>query len=285
LDKDFWIMKRFLLPTMARALSIFSVLAFFAVSVSAQQPKAESIKGGFVPQTQQTKAPAGPAVPGLATDKQKASYGIGFRMGGEMRGSQLTSDDIDLQALVRGMTDGLSKAKPALTEQDLQQAMMNFQTDLTSRIQEKEKTTGVKNKKDGEAFLAANKSKEGVKTLPSGLQYKVIKSGGGATPGPTDNVKAHYKGTLLDGTVFDSSYDRGEPVDFPVNHVIKGWTEALQLMKVGDKWQLFVPSELAYGEHGVGSDIGPNAVLVFDVELLDVSKGDNAPGNILPPGK
>jgi FKBP-type peptidyl-prolyl cis-trans isomerase FklB len=292
LDKDFWIMKRFLFATMAGALSFFGVLAFSVVSVSAQQPRTEQVPAnGGAGVTQSGRRDFTPATPttaatGLTTDKQKASYGIGFRMGGDMRGGQLTSDDIDLQALLRGMTDGLSKAKPALTEQDLQQAMMNFQTELTSRIQEKSKTAGAKNKKEGEAFLAVNKSKDGVKTLPSGLQYKVIKSGNGATPGPTDTVKAHYKGTLLDGTVFDSSYDRGEPVDFPVNHVIKGWTEALQLMKVGDKWQLFVPSELAYGEHGVGGDIGPNAVLVFDVELLDVKKGDNAPDNmLLPPGK
>jgi FKBP-type peptidyl-prolyl cis-trans isomerase FklB len=215
---------------------------------------------------------------GMGSDKQKASYGIGFRMGSDMRGSQLTADDVDLQAFVRGMTDGINKSKPAISEQDLSQAMKNFHDQLTARIQDKAKSAGEKNKKDGEAFLAANKGKDGVKTLPSGLQYKVIKSGNGPTPGANDTVKAHYKGTLLDGTVFDSSYDRGEPATFPVNGVIPGWTEALQLMNGGDKWQLFIPSKLAYGENGAGGDIGPNAVLVFDVELLDVNKGDKAPG-------
>ena len=166
--------------------------------------------------------------------------------------------------------------------------MTNFHAQLTARMQDKAKVLGDKNKKEGEAFLAANKSKDGVKTLPSGLQYKVIKSGTGATPGPTDVVQAHYKGTLLDGTVFDSSYDRGKPETFPVNGVIPGWTEALQLMKVGDKWELFVPANLAYKETGAGSDIGPNAVLLFDVELLDVGKGDNTPAannNMWPAGK
>jgi FKBP-type peptidyl-prolyl cis-trans isomerase FklB len=280
-------MKRFFFPTIASVLSISGVLTFSTVLAQAQQPKPEPINGGLTPPAQ-AKAAAGPAVPGLTSDKQKASYGIGLRIGGEMHAGQLSSDDLDLQAFVRGVTDAIAKKKPALSEEDLQQGMMNFRTELSTRLQDKAKTLGDKNKKEGEAFLAANKTKDGVKTLASGLQYKVIKSGNGATPGPTDTVKAHYKGTLLDGTVFDSSYDRGEPTEFPVNGVIKGWTEALQLMKVGDKWQLFVPSNMAYGEHGVGGDIGPNAVLVFEVELLDVSKGDKAPGgniDLLPSGK
>ena len=169
-----------------------------------------------------------------------------------------------------------------LSEQDLQQAKLNFHKKVTSRVQD----LAAKNKADGDAFLAANKNKEGVKTLPSGLQYKIIKSGNGPTPGPSDIVKANYKGTLLDGKVFDSSYDRGEPEQFPVNRVIKGWTEALQLMKVGDKWQLFVPASLAYGEPGYPPAIGPNNVLVFDVELLDVTKPSAAtsPAGTLPAG-
>jgi FKBP-type peptidyl-prolyl cis-trans isomerase FklB len=269
--------RRFLFPTIATGLSIALVFTLSAIQAFAQQPGAARPQTGAetLPPAKTSAAP----VAGMASDKQKASYGIGFRMGSDMRGSQLTADDIDLQAFVRGMTDGISKSKPAVSEQDLSQAMMNFHNQLTARIQDKAKTAGEKNKKEGEAFLAANKSKEGVKTLPSGLQYKVIKSGNGATPGPNDTVKAHYKGALLDGTVFDSSYDRGEPATFPVNGVIPGWTEALQLMKVGDKWQLFIPAKLGYGETGAGGDIGPNAVLVFDVELLDVNKGDKAPGS------
>lgn len=280
-------MKRFLLPTMAGALSIFGVLAFFAVSTSAQQPRPEQVPAnGGTGVTQSGRRDFTPATPtttvaGLTTDKQKASYGIGFRMGSDMRAGQLTQDDIDLQRFMQGLSDAIAKKKPALTEEDVQKAMTNFQQTLQDKI----KTLADKNKKEGEAFLAANKTKDGVKALPSGLQYKVIKSGTGATPGPADTVKAHYKGTLLDGSVFDSSYDNGEPAEFPVSGVIKGWTEALQLMKVGDKWQLFIPSDLAYGQRGQPG-IGPNALLVFDVELLDVKKGNNAPDNmLLPPGK
>ncbi len=275
-------MKRFLSLTIAAGLSIALVFTFTAAQTFAQQPRAEQLPAnGAMKSGQRDFTPVNPTTApaaGLGSDKQKASYGIGFRMGSDMHGSQLTADDIDLQAFVRGMTDGISKSKTAVSEQDLGQAMKNFHDQLTARIQDKAKAASEKNKKEGEAFLAANKSKEGVKALPSGLQYKVIKSGNGPTPGPNDTVKAHYKGTLLDGSVFDSSYDRGEPATFPVNGVIPGWTEALQLMKVGDKWQLFIPSKLGYGETGAGGDIGPNAVLVFDVELLDVNKGDKAPG-------
>jgi FKBP-type peptidyl-prolyl cis-trans isomerase len=260
-------MKRFLLLTTASLLSICGVFTVSSESAMAQQPKAAA------------------AAPALGTDKQKASYGIGMRIGNEMRSGQLSADDIDMAAFVQGISDAVAKKKQAVSDEDLQKAMTSFHTELTARMQERAKSQGDKNKKEGEAFLAANKSKEGVKTLPSGLQYKVIKAGTGATPAATDTVKVHYKGTLLDGTVFDSSYDRNEPVTFPVNGVIKGWTEAMQLMKVGDKWQLFLPADLAYGEHGAGSDIGPNAVLVFDVELLDVSKGETLPGMGLPGGK
>src|SRR5262249_50049080 len=162
---------------------------------------------------------------------QKNSYVMGFTIGGHMRSTQLTADDIDFQAMQRGLADGLANAKPSISKEDYERVTADFHTMLTNRMEEKANAI----KKQGEAFLAANKAKEGVKTLPSGLQYKVLKSGNGPTPGPTDMVKAHYKGTLLDGTVFDSSYDHegGQPEEFPVNRVIKGWTEALQLMKVG----------------------------------------------------
>ncbi len=269
-------MTRSLFFTLTIALLPSAIALFSAASAAAQQPRPEQLPNS----PQATRGSSAAAAPAFTTDKQKASYGIGLSIGGSMHGTQLTADDIDLQALTRGLVDGLSNAKPALTDQELQQVMTDFHKQITSRMQDKAKALGDKNKTDGEAFLAANKTKEGVKTLPSGLQYKVIKAGNGPTPGPTDTVKAHYKGTLLDGTVFDSSYDRGKPETFPVNGVIKGWTEALQLMKVGDKWQLFIPANLAYGEHGAGSDIGPNAVLVFDVELLDVAKGSNLPGGV-----
>jgi FKBP-type peptidyl-prolyl cis-trans isomerase len=257
-------MKYFLLLTTASVLSICGVFTISSESAMAQQPKAAA------------------AAPALSTDKQKASYAIGLQIGNQMRNEKLSADDVDIQALAQGLSDAVGKKKQACSDEDLQKAMTNFHTELSAKMQEKAKIQGDKNKKEGEAFLAANKSKEGVKTTPSGLQYKVIKAGTGATPAATDTVKVNYKGTLLDGTVFDSS---AEPVEFPVNRVIPGWTEALKLMKVGDKWQLFVPAELAYADRGAGGDIGPNAVLVFDVELLDVSKGETMPGLGLPGGK
>ena len=152
---------------------------------------------------------------------------------------------------------------------------MDMEKSLRAKAEEKQKATAEKNLKAGEAFIAANAKKEGVKTTASGLQYKVIKTGTGASPKLTDTVKVHYHGTLIDGTVFDSSVQRGEPVTFPVNGVIPGWTEALQLMKVGDKWQLVIPAKLAYGEDGSGP-IGPNSVLIFEVELLDIEKPEAA---------
>jgi FKBP-type peptidyl-prolyl cis-trans isomerase FklB len=265
-------MKRFQLSTVAAVLTIFAAWACSLPTASAQQGRPEQVPANGAPQGQARPA-AGAAVPGLTSDKQKNSYYMGLMIGNNMRGTQLTADDLDLQALVRGVTDGLSNAKPALGKEDLEKVMTDFHNQLSGRIQDK--VTAVK--KEGDAFLAANKSKEGVKVLPSGLQYKVLKSGNGPSPSSTDTVTAHYKGTLLDGTVFDSSYDRGKPEEFPVNRVIKGWTEALLLMKVGDKWQLFVPPNLAYGERGTPDGvIPPNSTLVFEVELLDVQKGSNA---------
>ncbi|MCJ7833279.1 MAG: FKBP-type peptidyl-prolyl cis-trans isomerase, partial [Deltaproteobacteria bacterium] len=170
----------------------------------------------------------------------------------------------------KGFKDALSGAKPLLSEEEMRTVMTAFQKEISEKQAEKTKVLGEKNKKEGETFLAENKKKEGVKILTSGLQYKVVKEGTGKKPKATDKVTTHYQGTLIDGTEFDSSYKRGEPAAFPVNGVIPGWTEALQLMKVGSKWQLFVPSKLAYGERGAGPKIGPNAVLIFTVELLSI---------------
>ena len=167
------------------------------------------------------------------------------------------------------LADALA-GKTALTDAELRETLNTFRKEMMTKMEAKQKTDGEKNVKDGEAFLAANAKKEGVKTLPSGLQYKVIKSGAGKSPKATDTVKVHYHGTLIDGTVFDSSVERKEPATFPVNGVIPGWIEGLQLMKEGDKWQLFIPAKLAYGERGAGQDIGPNSALIFEVELLEV---------------
>ncbi|HEX9113666.1 MAG TPA: FKBP-type peptidyl-prolyl cis-trans isomerase, partial [Nitrospirota bacterium] len=178
----------------------------------------------------------------LKTDKDKLSYALGADMGSNLKKFEI---DIDADLYVKGMKDALS-GNVLLTDQEIRTLIMALQKDVQTKQQEKMKAQAEKNKKDGEAFLAENKKKEGVKTLPSGLQYKVITEGKGATPKATDTVTVHYKGTLTDGTEFDSSYKRNAPATFPVNGVIKGWTEALQLMKEGSKWQLFIPANLAY---------------------------------------
>jgi FKBP-type peptidyl-prolyl cis-trans isomerase FklB len=150
--------------------------------------------------------------------------------------------------------------------------MAAFQKEMMAKQQELAKRLGEKNKKEGEAFLSENRKKEGIKALPSGLQYKVVKAGTGKKPKSTDTVTTHYRGTLIDGTEFDSSYRRGQPASFPVSGVIPGWTEALQLMEEGAKWQLFIPPNLAYGERGAGSQIGPNATLIFEIELISIQE-------------
>jgi FKBP-type peptidyl-prolyl cis-trans isomerase FklB len=157
-----------------------------------------------------------------------------------------------------------------MSDKDMEATMNAFQQEMMSKMQAKQKVEGEKNKKEGEAFLEANKKKEGVVTLPSGLQYKILKAGTGAKPTAKDTVKVNYRGTLIDGTEFDSSYKGGKPVEFPLGQVIKGWIEGIQLMPVGSKWQLFIPSNLAYGERGGGQMIGPNAALIFEVELLSI---------------
>jgi FKBP-type peptidyl-prolyl cis-trans isomerase FklB len=230
------------------------------------------------PQTQQPGAQAPGAAPAAPAElKNQISYIIGMNMGRNLKSDELL--EIDQEMLIRGLKDALSDAKPLLSEQEMQQAIGVFQQQMAKKQQEvaaKQQAgaaaAGDKNQKEGEAYLAKNKTQQGVVTLPSGLQYKVLKSGNGATPKATDTVKTHYHGTLIDGTVFDSSVQRGEPISFPVNGVIKGWTEALQLMKVGDKWQLFIPSSLAYGANGAGPKIGPNTTLIFEVELLGVNE-------------
>jgi len=203
----------------------------------------------------------------LKTEKDKISYGIGMDIGENMKRQSI---DIDPDMLAKGIKDVFAGSKLLLTEEEFRTTMENFRKDMMAKQKMQMQELSDKNKKEGEAFLAENKKKEGVKTLPSGLQYKVIKEGDGNLPKAEDTVTVHYKGTLIDGTEFDSSYSRGEPATFPVNGVIPGWTEALQLMKTGSKWQLFIPSNLAYGERGAGGKIGPNSTLVFDVELLSI---------------
>jgi FKBP-type peptidyl-prolyl cis-trans isomerase FklB len=212
----------------------------------------------------------------LKETKDKVGYSIGVNIGGGMKKQGLDTNTISVEALAQGMKDALTGAKQLLTENEIQEVMMAFQKDMMSKMQAKQSALGESNKKEGAAFLEANKKKEGVKTTASGLQYIVEKEGTGKTPTKDDTVVAHYRGTLTDGTEFDSSYKRNEPLTIPVTGVIKGWTEALQLMKEGAKWKLFIPSELGYGEKGAGQDIPPNAVLIFDIELLSISADKDA---------
>jgi FKBP-type peptidyl-prolyl cis-trans isomerase FklB len=205
--------------------------------------------------------------PALKTQKDSVSYAIGLDIGQRLK-QQLVDADADL--IARGIKDVSTGGKPLLTEEQAQSVMGTFQQQLLAKQDSVKKTVGEKNKIEGEAFLAENKKKEGVVTLPSGLQYKVLKTGTGKKPKAEQTVSVHYRGTLIDGTEFDSSYKRGEPATFQVNGVIKGWTEALQLMPPGSKWQLFIPSDLAYGERGAGQTIPPNSTLVFDVEILSI---------------
>ena len=205
----------------------------------------------------------------LKTAKDKLSYSIGFDMGSSIKRNGI---DIDPNILTKAIKDSLSGGKPLMTEQEMREAIGALQKDMAAKRQEKMKAAGEKNKKEGEAFLAENKKNEGVTTLPSGLQYMILAEGTGKQPKATDTVTVQYRGTLIDGTEFDSSYKRGQPATFTLNQVIKGWTEGVQLMKEGGKIRLFVPSELAYGDRGAGAQIGPNAALVFEVELLSVGQ-------------
>jgi FKBP-type peptidyl-prolyl cis-trans isomerase FklB len=217
----------------------------------------------------------------LKTDKDKVSYAIGVNIGKSMRKDTV---DIDPAVFSRGMKDALAGGKLLLTDDEMKVALTKLQTDLRAKQEQAMQKAGEINKKAGDAFLAQNKTKEGVVALPDGLQYKILKEGTGPKPAATDSVVCNYRGTLLDGTEFDSSYKRGQPATFPVSGVIKGWTEAVQLMPVGSKWQLFVPADLAYGNRGAGQDIGPNATLIFEVELLSIqNKAAQAPNPQAPP--
>ena len=240
----------------------------------AQTPPAKA-QTAAPPKSQQNTAPKGPQGAAktktpftLKTQKEKTSYAMGMNIGTGMRKQSL---DIDPAILARGLRDAFSNGKTLLTEDEARALLTQLQTDMRKKQQEVAQQLAEANKKQGVAFLEANKTKEGVVTLPSGLQYKVLQEGTGPKPTATDSVLCNYRGTLLDNTEFDSSYKRGQPITLPVTGtIIKGWSEALQLMPVGSKWQLFIPPELGYGDRGAGGQIGPNATLIFEVELVSI---------------
>ena len=246
---------------------------------SAQQTPAATTQPASPAKTQHAAAPKSAAKAGtstagktqtplaLKTQKDKFSYALGMNLGANLHKQSVP---VDPNIMARGLKDALAGGKTLLTEEEARAAITEVQNHMREKQQAKMQVAGEANKKEGEAFLADNKSKEGVVALPSGLQYKVLKEGNGPKPTATDSVVCNYRGTLINGTEFDSSTKHGGPATFPVNGVIKGWTEALQLMPVGSKWQLFVPSDLAYAERGASADIGPNATLIFEVELVSI---------------
>jgi FKBP-type peptidyl-prolyl cis-trans isomerase FklB len=207
--------------------------------------------------------------PALKDEKGKISYSVGYQIGGDFKRQGV---ELDTDLLVKGIRDAAGGAEPRVPPQEMRKTLVDLKRKVEADERQRRREQAVKHRAEGEAFLAANGKKEGVVTLPSGVQYKVLVAGKGKSPNPTDNVTVHYRGTLVDGTEFDSTYKR-KPVTFGVDRVILGWKEALLMMKEGAKWQLFVPSKLGYGEQGNGSRIPPNSTLLFDIELISVQSG------------
>ena len=204
----------------------------------------------------------------LKDEKAKISYSAGYQLGSDFR-QQV--GNVDNEAMVKGLEDALSGADPSMSLEEMRSTLMELKKQLVAKKQKERQQLATQYRAEGRAYLAANAKKEGVVSLPSGLQYKVIKEGAGNPPGPKDSVSVNYRGTLTDGTEFDNSYSRNKPATFRVDSVIRGWSEALQLMKVGSKWELYLPSELAYGERGAGSKIPPNSPLIFEVEVISIN--------------
>ncbi len=237
-------------------------------SAMAQQPAAKP----STPATQsQSSSAASSSNAALPTEKDKLSYAIGMNIG---KGLHHDGVDVDPNLLLRGLKDAMANGQTLMTDDQAKAEIVALQNQLRSKMEAQRAEEGQANKKAGDDFLAANKTKPGVVVLPSGLQYKILKEGTGPKPIATDTVKCNYRGTLINGTEFDASEKHGGALSIPVNGVIKGWTEALQLMPVGSKWELFIPSDLAYGARGAGSDIGPNEALIFEIELVSIEKKD-----------
>jgi FKBP-type peptidyl-prolyl cis-trans isomerase FklB len=259
------------------------VLGLLTVSASAQDApakvpaKAPAKPAATAPAAKPATAPAAkPAAASgqtmeLKTQKDKLSYAVGMEMGMGVKAQGL---EIDPALLAQGIKDAISGAKPLMSEDELRTVITGLQEEMKQKQMQAMEAAATENKKTGDAYLAENGKKDGVTTLPSGLEYKVITAGAGKKPSETDTVLCNYKGTFIDGTEFDSSEHAGKPVPFEINKVIPGFKEALQLMAVGSKWQIVVPSSLAYGERGAGGVIGPNSTLIFDVELVSIQGQD-----------
>ena len=253
-----------------------------AGTTAPKKSTAAPAKAGTASKTMASKAATKPSTGplSLTTDKDKTSYAIGLDLGNKLKSQSI---DVDTSVLMRGMNDGISGTKPLMSEEDMRTSLTALSTQIRAKQTAMLKDLSEKNKSEGDAFLAENKSKEGVVALPSGLQYKILKAGDGPKPAASDSVVCNYKGTLISGKEFDSSYKRGQPATFPVSGVIKGWTEALQLMPVGSKWQLFIPPDLAYGDRGAGADIQPDSTLIFEVELMSIQPKTQDKAPATPP--
>ncbi len=262
------------------AINLFAAGMLLGTALAQQTPAATTPPAGSTTpasstpaktQTSTTKthsATAAKAAPlTLKTSKDKFSYAIGMKTGESLKKQSVP---IDPAIVARGLRDATNGTKTLLTDEEAQAAITEVQNDVRKKMQEKMQQQGAENKKEGDAFLAENKGKPGIVALPDGLQYKILKEGTGPKPTTSDTVECNYRGTLISGKEFDSSYKRGKPAQFPVTGVIKGWTEALQLMPVGSKWQLYIPADLAYGERSPSPDIGPNDTLIFEIELLSI---------------
>jgi len=273
-------------------LSMLATGAIFGSSAEAQQAPAPAAQNppakaaapaatAKKPTTSKSGQTAGqtPAALTLATPKDKLSYSIGMNIGKSLKRDNV---DVDPAIVLRGLRDVLGGGNLLMNDQEAQSILTNLQTDLRKKQEQEMQQVGETNKKEGDAFLTANKIKDGVVALPSGLQYKILQEGTGPKPTAADTVTVNYRGTLINGTEFDSSYKRGQPASFPVGGIIKGWTEALLLMPVGSKWQLFIPADLAYGPRQASPAIGPNSTLVFEVELLSIQPKAATPPTAQP---
>jgi len=256
-------------------MALFVAVFLFLGIARAQQnpaPKAPPPAAAKTPAAQQAPAAQTAQAPGasaqaLKTEKDKESYALGMNLGTGLREDAI---DVDPDLLLRGFRDALAGRKTLLSDQEAQTSLALLQAEMRKKQEEASQAAGETNKKEGDAFMASNKTKDGVVTLPSGLQYMIVKAGTGPMPSASDTVVCNYRGTLLNGTEFDSSYKRGQPATFPIGGVIKGFSEALQLMPVGSTWRIFIPADLAYGARDPGAGIGPNSTLTFEVELLSI---------------